>query len=149
MGRTGTLPEGVSGGGAAAGVSSSTGLGGEQGQLAGVGLLPLLAVPLPEELLDLALESLGEPGLLPQRLRLLADLPVRGGQVVGQCRVVISHDGIGAIGPPGARSAAIIQPASRAKRGRRRVAFRSMPPSMAASSAGVHSTPAAPGAGQR
>src|SRR5262249_20921097 len=83
---------------------------GDQGQLARASLLPLLAVSLAEELLDLMLESLDEACLLAQCLRLLADLPVRGGQVVGQRRVAISHDRMGAIGPGSARSATSIHP---------------------------------------
>jgi hypothetical protein len=63
----------------------------EEQELIGVDLLALLAVPLPEELLELVLEPGDEPALLPQRLRLLADLAVGRVEVVGECGVAGRH----------------------------------------------------------
>ena len=57
----------------------------------GVDLLALLAVPLPEELFELVLEPGDEVTLLPQGLRLFADLAVGGVEVVGECGVAGRH----------------------------------------------------------
>ena len=63
----------------------------EEQQLVGVDLLALPAVALPQELFELVLELGDEVALLPQGLRLFADLAVGGVEVVGECRVVGRH----------------------------------------------------------
>ena len=63
----------------------------EEQELIGVDLLALLAEALPQELFELVLEPGDEVALLPQGLRLLADLAVGGVEVVGESGVAGRH----------------------------------------------------------
>ncbi len=60
-------------------------------ELIGIDRLAFLAVSLPQELFDLMLKLGDEVALLPQGLRLLADLAVGGVEVVGECGVAGRH----------------------------------------------------------
>jgi hypothetical protein len=63
----------------------------EEQELIGIDLLALLAEALPQELFELVLEPGDELALLPQSLRLFADLAVGGVEVVGECGVAGRH----------------------------------------------------------
>jgi hypothetical protein len=63
----------------------------EEQELTRVDRLGLLAVALPEELFELMLKPGDELGLLPQGVRLLADLAVGGIEIVGKCGVAGRH----------------------------------------------------------
>ena len=63
----------------------------EEQELIGVNRLALPPVALPEELFELMLKPGDEVTLLPQGLRLLADLAVGGVEVVGECGVAGRH----------------------------------------------------------
>lgn len=63
----------------------------EEQQLIGVDRLALLTITLPQELFELVLKLGDEVTLLPQGLRLLADLAVGGAEVVGECEVAGRH----------------------------------------------------------
>ena len=63
----------------------------EEQQLIGVDLLALLAVAVAQQSLELVLEPGDELGLLPQGVRLLADLAVGRVDVVGECGVAGRH----------------------------------------------------------
>lgn len=63
----------------------------EEQELIGVDLLPLLAEALPQERFELVPEPGDEVALLPQGLRLFADLAVGGVEVVGECGVAGRH----------------------------------------------------------